>query len=149
MAGTFAQADVKIVSHMHGTALGRAIPEHALTAYYKGDMMRQDVKDMTTIIDGKLGKVFVLNNVNKTYTEGGDLAAGMQGMKIDATAQVAPTDEHKTIAGHATTKYTVNFHMTITGQAGMTQPMDMSMELWTASDVKTPYVPMHIMRAMG
>jgi len=147
LAAGIATADVKIVSQVHSTVMGNARPDMSVTTYYRGDLMRTDVNGLSTVFDAKRGKVFVMNNDKKTYADLSD-EGEIKGMKIDASATVTPTDYHKSIAGYNTTKYIAKIHMTMT-QGSMNQDMDMEMDVWASSDLKSPFVPAHLIRSVG
>lgn len=150
-ASTAARADVKIVAHLHGTAMGHALPEQVQTIYYKGDKMRSDQYGTSMIFDAKSGKVDVLRESDKTYFEvsADEPPPFLKSSKLDAKATVTPTDEHKTIAGMNASKYTISVHMTITDPSGKAQPIDMGVELWTTTDVKTRFVTADLYNSLG
>lgn len=147
-----AQADVKIVSHLHGMAMGRALPEQTQTTYYRGDKMRVDQFGSVVILyDAKAGKVDILKTSDKTYTESNanDMPAFFESMKVEANATVTPTSEHKTIAGLNATKYTISVHVSITKPGGAPEPTDMAVDVWTTPDLKSPFQPVHLVRSLG
>jgi len=151
MVAAFGHADVKIVSHMHGMAMGRALQEQTQTTYYKGDKTRTDQFGTTILFDAKTGKVDILRTADKTYFEvsADDMPPFMNGTKMDATAKVTQTDEHKTIAGLKATKSNINIHLTLTNGGAAPKPIDMSVDLWTTSDLKTPYAKQNLLRSLG
>lgn len=145
-SGALALADVKIVSHINSSMMGQNRPPVSVTTYYKGDYMRSDVRDITTIFDSKSGKAMIVDAKRKEYAELGDDSSSQ--MTITAKASVSTTTDHKTIAGHDANRYRASIQMVIS-QQGMTQNMDMQMDMWAATDLKTPFEPAHLVQSLA
>jgi hypothetical protein len=147
--GASAQADVKIVSHVNGTSMGRTQPQKSITTWYKSDLMRIDTPDMTTIFDAKSGKAITIDHKRKLYSEVADAVNPMTGVKVDATATVSPTTEVLVIAGKNAHKNLVDLNVTMNMDGGFSPKINVHMDLWTTEDLKTAYSPAHLMRVFA
>src|SRR5580658_8404164 len=104
--------------------------------YFKGQKMRTDSGDTSTIIDFDAQTLTIVNNRQKTVTVQGlrdiGAAAGANGasVKID----VKETGQQKTINGYNSKELVMTMEVEIP-QAQQMGKMEMEMDLWLSSDV--------------
>lgn len=158
---TMARADVKVVAEVKVTGIPAAAAAQGApdlkkpiitTTYYKGNKQRVESGGTITITDYDTGKVTTLNPEKKTfYTT--NITDGLKAMadnpmiemiKIDATADVKPGGETKTIAGKTAKNYkvTATMKMGMDGApaeaAAMFPTIIMKGEQWTTEGITLP-----------
>jgi len=112
------------------------------TVYYKGNWIRIDSKNKTTISNSATHKTYEIDHRTKTFIEDdsditSQASEGMQQLKPKITATVNPTDEHKTILDRQATKYLGEMKMEMSPPqlAGKSVHMTGHIECWTVSDI--------------
>ena len=119
-------------------AAGPQVSKH----YLKGQKMKVDNGDTSTIIDFDAQTLTTVNNRDKTYTvtKFGDLTQAMDKMQVETQVDVKETGQHKTINGFDATEMimTVSVEAGPAGRPGMPQGMKMNMEMDTWSSTAVP-----------
>jgi hypothetical protein len=134
-----AQADVKLVSHIHTDQNGTTQPDVTVTTYYKGAIVRTESGATVTLLNTTTGKSAILHPWNKTFAvfninqvaPTGGLA---KDAKVDAHATVTQTNEHKVIAGKNTTKFVADVDFTVSSNL-LVRHTVMHIVRWTTADV--------------
>lgn len=137
-----AQADVKIVSHMHTDENGTTRPDQTITTYYKGNIVRTESGAAVTLLNTTTGKTAILRPWNKTFSvfNVSQLAPNnpSPGSKAEAHATVTQTSEHKVIAGKNATKFVADIDFTVTLSSLLARHTTMHIVRWTTTDVQMP-----------
>jgi hypothetical protein len=139
--------DAKIVSHVKLNLMNKPT-ERDTTTYFKGNFMRLETAENATIYNVVTKDTIFLDIPNKTYYEslGAAIQPSTAGMKVEAMAEVKPTDEKSKIAGYDCSKYLADVAISMSPESGnFTAKTQMHMEFWTTAQLKTPYTPDHML----
>jgi len=105
--------------------------------YFKGDKMKTERANSTTIIDLEAQTLTRIDRTNKTYTvtKFNDLGAGAHAVDLDVKAEVKSTGQKKTINGYNASQVVMTMEMDMpqAQQAGIKPQMEI--EIWVSPDV--------------
>jgi hypothetical protein len=123
----------KSAQGMRGAAAGDQTTKH----YFKGQKMKMEGSDSSTILDFDAQTLTVIHHSAKTYTvtKFADLGQAMRNADVDAKIDVRETAQRKNINGYNASEIVMTMSVENPQTAQMGMKMQIEMDIWMSPDV--------------